>query len=79
MSIVVLILWYFFYITCLVCTADYIQKAIFYFYEWIKDKRLKNIFKLEKYVNELEIKDSEIKISFKLTILNKLINIYQNQ
>ncbi|MDD2891992.1 MAG: hypothetical protein PHQ95_03425 [Candidatus Gracilibacteria bacterium] len=59
--------------------GKYIQKAVFYFYEGIEKKKLESIFLLEKYIYDLSLKDNEIRISFKINYLDKLINDYSEK
>lgn len=54
---------------------NYLQQAVFNFYEGIKNKNLKTIFELEKEVSE-KVSDDESRILFKINFLDKLINIY---
>lgn len=54
---------------------NYLQQAVFNFYEGIEKKNLKKIFELEKEISE-KVKDDETRILFKVNFLDKLISIY---
>lgn len=54
---------------------NYLQQAVFNFYEGIEKKNLKKIFELEKEISE-NVKDDETRILFKVNFLDKLISIY---
>lgn len=54
---------------------NYLQQAVFNFYEGIEKKNLKKIFELEKEISK-KVKDDETRILFKVNFLDKLISIY---